>query len=78
MAGHGVYSVVCQPWWEEGLGRVDPCIWMAESLCCSPATATTLLIGYAPTQNKKFKVFKKQQQKKVIVTKGAMWRGGIN
>jgi len=44
---------------------------MAESLCCSPATATTLLIGYAPTQNKKFKVFKKQQQKKVIVTKGA-------
>ena len=25
---------------------MDPCIWMAESLCCSPDTITTLLIGY--------------------------------
>ena len=28
---------------------------MAESLHCSPETITTLLIGYTPTQNKKFK-----------------------
>ena len=31
--------------------------YMAESLCCSPETITTLLTGYTPTQNKKF--FKK-------------------
>ena len=28
---------------------------MAESLCCSPETVTTLLIGYAPIQNKTLK-----------------------
>jgi len=27
---------------------------MAESLCCSPETITTLLIGCTPVQNKKF------------------------
>ena len=36
-------------------GRMDTCICMAESLHCSPETITTLLIGYTPTQNKKFK-----------------------
>ena len=34
-------------------GRVDTCIWMAESLCCPPETMTTLLIGYTLIQNKK-------------------------
>ena len=29
--------------------------WMAESLCCSPETMTTLLISYNPIQNKKLK-----------------------
>ena len=29
---------------------------MAESLCCSPETVTTLLIGYTPIQNKKLYV----------------------
>ena len=29
---------------------------MAESLCSSPESATTLLADYTPTQNKKFKV----------------------
>ena len=29
---------------------------MAESLCSSPETATTLLTDYTPIQNKKFKV----------------------
>ena len=37
------------------LGRMDTCICMAESLCCSPETITTLLIGCTPIQNKKFK-----------------------
>ena len=34
---------------------MDVCICMAESLCCSPETITTLLISYIPIQNKKFK-----------------------
>ena len=38
-------------------GRMDTCIWMAESLRCSPETITTLLVGYTPIQNKKFKKF---------------------
>ena len=36
-------------------GRMDTCIWMAESLGCPPETITTLLIGYTPIQNKKLK-----------------------
>ena len=36
------------------LGRMDTCICMTESLCCSPETTSTLLIGYTPKQNKKF------------------------
>ena len=35
-------------------GRMDTCIYMAESLCCSSETTTTLLIGYTPIQNKMF------------------------
>ena len=35
-------------------GRMDICICMAESLCCLPEIIT-LLIGYTPIQNKKFK-----------------------
>ena len=34
-------------------GRMDICICMAESLCCSPETVTRLLISYTPNQNKK-------------------------
>ena len=33
-------------------GRVDTCIWMAESLPHSLTTITSLLIGYTPIQNK--------------------------
>ena len=36
-------------------GRTDACICMAESLGCSPETITTLLVGYAPIQNKELK-----------------------
>ena len=40
-------------------GRMDTCICMAKSPHCSPETTTTLLIGYTPIQNKKFKVWEK-------------------
>ena len=29
-------------------GRMDTCVFMAESFCCPPETTKTLLIGYAP------------------------------
>ena len=41
-------------------GRMDTCICMAEPLLFSPETITTLLIGYTPKQNKKFKIKKKR------------------
>ena len=37
--------------------RTDTCTCMAESVCCSLETITTLVISYSPLQNKKF--FKK-------------------
>ena len=36
---------------------MDIRMWMAESLCCSPETVTTLLWSYTPIQNKKFKKY---------------------
>ena len=35
-----------QPGWEGSLGEMDVSICMAESLCCSPETITTLSINY--------------------------------
>ena len=43
------------PGWEGSLRRMDTCIFMAESLHCSPETITILLIDYTPIQNKKLK-----------------------
>ena len=40
--------------------RIDTYICMAESLHCLPEITITLLIGYTPKQNKKFKVKKKK------------------
>ena len=40
-------------------GRMDTCTCMAESLCCSPETVTSLLTDYIPIQNK----FKKEKKK---------------
>ena len=37
-------------------GKMDPCIWMAESLHSSPEIIITLLIDYTLIQNKKFKI----------------------
>ena len=53
---HMELSVMYQPSWEGCWGKMDTCLPMAESLHCSPETTTTLLIGYTPLQNKKFKV----------------------
>ena len=39
-------------------GRMHTCICMAESLPCSAETITTLLKGYTPKQNEKFKKIK--------------------
>ena len=39
--------------------RMDTYIPMAESLCCSPEPTPTLSVGCMPTQNEKFKVWKK-------------------
>ena len=36
-------------------GRMDTCMYMAQSLCCPPEIITTLLINYNPIQNKKLK-----------------------
>ena len=41
-------------------GRMDVCARMAETLCSSPETTTTLLIGYTPIQNKKFEVWEEK------------------
>jgi len=41
-----------------GFEGIDTCTCMAESLRCSPETTTTLLTGYTPIQNKKYKVKK--------------------
>ena len=48
-------NVTWQPGWEGSWGRMHTCVWMAESLRCSPETITTLLTGWTPIQNKKFK-----------------------
>ena len=40
-------------WMGEGIGRMDSCIGMAESLHCSPETIT-FFISYTLIRNKKF------------------------
>ena len=45
-------------------GRMDACIFTAESLCCSPETVTTLLTGYTPVQNKQLKKKKERKERK--------------
>ena len=56
-----LYSVLCGSLDGTGVrGRMDTCLCMAESLCCSPESTTTSLISYTPIQNKKFKVWKEK------------------
>ena len=51
-------------------GRVDTCICMAESLCCTPETIPTLLIHYTMIQNKKLK--------KKTTKKESLWKNSDN
>ena len=54
-----IYSVLCGKLDGRGVwGRINACVCMAKSLCCSPETIMTLLISY--TQNK-IKSLKKVQ-----------------
>ena len=57
---------------------MDTCTCMAESLCYSPETITTLLIGYSPIQNKKFKKkdIKRKKVTSLIYQRDVFW-GGI-
>ena len=54
-------------WMGVGLGEMDTSICMAESLCCSIETTTTLLISYTPIQNKKLKITK--ESNKIVLIK---------
>ena len=40
---------------------------MTESLCCAPETITTVITGYTPVQNKKFKKIKKCLKKREMM-----------
>ena len=60
-------GLMWQPGWEGGLQRMNTCVCMAESLCCSPETITTLLISYIPIQNKKFKRKKTHKKTKELI-----------
>ena len=50
-------------------------VYIAESLCCSPETITTLLISYIPIQNKKFKRKKTNKQKDQRTNHTKCWQG---
>ena len=44
---HGtLLNVIWQPGWEGSLEEMNACIYVTESLCCSPEAITTLLISY--------------------------------
>ena len=67
---HGTLpNVIWQPGRKWGLMENASCICMAESLCCSPEIITTLLTGYAPLQDKKFK----RKKKKIKTTTKNKW-----
>ena len=57
-----LYSAfMCQSGGEGSWGRMDTRICIAESLCYSPETTTTLLTGYTPIQNKKLEFEEKKK-----------------
>ena len=63
-----LFTVMCQSGWEKDLQKNGARISMAESSRCSETT-TTLLIGYTPIQNKKFKVWKNCKKRKDHIRK---------
>ena len=55
---HEICSMLCGSLDGRGVwGRMDPCICMTESICCSPEIMTTMLISYTLIQNKKLKIY---------------------
>ena len=48
--------------------RMDTCVCLAESLCCSPETLTTSLIGYTPIK-------KSRKKKKEVIRVARSGRG---
>ena len=52
---------------------MDTCICVAEFLCCSSETATALLIGYTPIQNKKFKIYEAKKERHIVYNLTYMW-----
>ena len=72
---HGaLLSVICQPGWEGVWGRMDTCIciYVAESLHCSPETITVLLISYAPIQT----AFGVRKKKKINLINKIIFKDG--
>ena len=66
----GLCSILCGNLDGRGVwGRMDTCKFMAESLCCSLETVTTLLIGYTPIQITKLKKGKKKTKPFVLPSK---------
>ena len=61
-----------KPQWEKVWGKIDTGICVAESLCCPPEAVKTLLIGYAPIQNKKFNNNKNMEVLKIHIAQGTL------
>ena len=62
-------SVLCGSLDRRGVwGRMDTCVCMVESLCCSPETTTVLLISCAPIQNKSLKKKRHQRAFSLLTT----------
>jgi hypothetical protein len=62
-----LYSMLCGSLDGRGVWqRMDTCIYVClkDTLHCSPETITTLLIGSIPIQNKKFKKYPDNKEKK--------------
>ena len=55
-------NVMWQPGWEGGLGRMDTCMCMAESLLYAHESITILLIGYTPISKIKVQIQTHQTQ----------------
>ena len=54
---------------------MDICIYMIESLPYSPEVITTLLIGYTPLENNKFKLKKKYSMEGKVGVYSQVWTG---
>ena len=62
-----LHNIIRQPGWEGVWERMNTFV-CAESLFCSPESVKTLLIGYTPIQNKKFRRKSKVLKGKIFLT----------